>query len=350
MERLRRVTRNAHLWLPGYVRSLLETAPARPERVWLLIADHFEPYWGRADASRARTRVQRWRDEWPAIAGRHQDSLGRRPIYTFFYPQEEYDPHALDLLAEMAREGIADVEVHLHHDGQGEQDFRRRIEGFLEVLRRRHGLLRELEGRTTFAFIHGNWALDNSRPDGRLCGLDNEIRLLRDLGCYADYTMPAAPDPCQGGPVNRIFTVTDDPARPRSHDDGIPVAPGSPARGDLTLIPGPLALDFTGRGFWRPRTDTGELAHHHRVLPHRIPLWIRHAPRLGGDVFVKLFAHGAQERNADALLGGDLDRLFDDMEGECRRQGARLVFATAWQMWRGVEAVRQRQDPMAVLA
>jgi hypothetical protein len=278
------------------------------------------------------------------------DSLGRRPVYTFFYPQEEYDPYALDLLAEMAREGIADVEVHLHHDGEGERDFVDRVRGFTKILRQRHGLLRDHEGRTVFAFIHGNWALDNARPDGRFCGLDNEITLLRDLGCYADYTMPAAPDPSQGGPVNRIFQVTDDPSRPRSHDRGVPVVPGAAAGGDLTLIPGPLALDFTGRRPWKPRTETGELAHHHRMARHRARLWIDHAPRLGADVFVKLFAHGAQEQNADALLGGDLDRLCEDMAAECRERGLRLVFASAWQMWRAVEAARERRDPLSALA
>ena len=37
-----------------------------------------------------------------------------------------------------------------------------------------------------FGFIHGNWCLDNSRADGRWCGLNNELILLRELGCYAD--------------------------------------------------------------------------------------------------------------------------------------------------------------------
>ena len=64
-------------------------------------------------------------------------------------------------------------------------------------------------GRVVFGFIHGNWALDNSRPDGKYCGLNNEITLLRDLGCYADFTMPSgasptrAPDMKDGPPKDR---------------------------------------------------------------------------------------------------------------------------------------------------
>ena len=52
-------------------------------------------------------------------------------------------------------------------------------------------------GELRFAFIHGNWSLDNSRPDGRWCGLNNELILLRELGCYADFTLPSAPSDTQ---------------------------------------------------------------------------------------------------------------------------------------------------------
>ena len=76
----------------------------------------------------------------------------------------------------------------------GEQSFTGRMSRFIETLAGRHGLLRRHRGKLAFGFIHGNWALDNARPDGRWCGLNNEITLLRDLGCYADFTLPAAPE------------------------------------------------------------------------------------------------------------------------------------------------------------
>ena len=44
-----------------------------------------------------------------------------------------------------------------------------------------------------YAFIHGNWSLCNSRPDGRYCGVNNELDVLRETGCYADFTLPSAP-------------------------------------------------------------------------------------------------------------------------------------------------------------
>jgi hypothetical protein len=87
----------------------------------------------------------------------------------------------MEPLERMASHGIADVEIHLHHNGEGQQNFVDRISGFTETLSSRHGLLRKHNGSITFGFIHGLWALDNSLPGGRFCGLNNEITLLRDL-------------------------------------------------------------------------------------------------------------------------------------------------------------------------
>lgn len=343
---LRRATRNAHLWLPGYLQSRWRRYRETPPRtVWVTIADHFEPLWKKPSATVAGGRVALWRREWPAIAGRHRDTTGRPPQYGFFYPEEEYRPELLEPLAEMSRMGIADVEVHLHHDDDTGPAFVEKVTRFTETLHARHGLLRRHEGRLAFGFIHGNWALDNGRPDGRWCGVNDEISLLRDLGCYADFTMPAAPDPSQGGLVNTIFRVTDDPRRPRSYETGIPVVAGTPAVGDLTLIPGPLGVLWRPEGRWKPRLDTGELAAYARPTLERIRLWLSVAPRIAGHSFVKLFAHGAQENNAASLLGGDLDRLFTGLRQVCSEAGTELRYLTAWEMWQVVEALREGRQP-----
>ncbi len=348
LTRLGYLTRNPHLWLPSYLLTRWRRrGEARPRHAWVAIADHFEPGWKGADPGTARERVARWSNAWPTIADQHRDATGRRPLYTFFFPQEEYRAELLDPLAAMTTEEIGDVEVHIHHDGGGVQEFVDRMSGFVDVLRRRHGLLREVAGRPVFGFIHGNWALDNARPDGRWCGLNNELTLLRDLGCYADFTLPAAPDPSQAGPVNQIFTAIDDPARPRSHDRGTPVLPGAPTRGDLTLIPGPLALRW-GKGRLLPRLETGELAANNLPSPERARLWLARAPRIGEHVFVKLFAHGAQERNAAALLAGGLVALFESLRAECLRIGAALHYVSTWEMWQVVENLRKREDPFLV--
>lgn len=333
-----KLPRHAEIWFPGYARSRMANwGSPPPGRVWLAIADHWEPYWNRPSDETARERVALWAVVWPQIAARHADAAGRPPKYTFFYPQEEYRPEFLDALAGIAARGLGDVEVHIHHDGEGEQNFVDRMSGFIETLHQRHGLLRRDGGRIVFGFIHGNWALDNSRPDGRWCGLNNEITLLRELGCYADFTMPSGSSPTQSRLVNRIYWATDDPARPRSYDRGLEVRSGAPGKGDLLMLPGPFGLRWRGRAL--PRMETGEVASYDLPTAYRARRWIDLAPRIGRDIFIKLFAHGTQERHSQALLrDGGLDRLFEFVSAECRRGGHELRYCSTWEMRLAVDA------------
>jgi hypothetical protein len=265
------------------------------------------------------------------------DAAGSHPQYTFFFPQEEYRPWFIAPLASMAREGIADVEIHIHHNGEGQQNFVDRICGFQEVLFRQHGLLRkDTAGRISFGFIHGNWALDNSLPDGRWCGLNNEITLLRDLGCYADFTMPSGASPTQSRVLNSIYWTVDDPDRPRSYDTGYPVAPGRNAAGDLLMIPGPFGIRWTERLI--PRLETGELASYDPPTPYRIRRWLDLAPSIGRNIFIKLFTHGAQERNSTMLLvNGGLDMLFRLLASECAKRRYELRYTSAWGLRQAID-------------
>jgi hypothetical protein len=353
----RAAVRTMHLWLPGCIAARLrEIASGRTQatsRVWVTVADHFEPWWHRPDDRTALDRVQRWASTWPRIARRHADDAGRPPCHTFFYPEEQYHPAALDALSRLTDMKIADVEVHLHHHRDHEQAFVDRMRTFVERLHTRHGLLRRDDGGIRFGFIHGNWALDNSLPGGEGCGLDNEISLLRRLGCYADFTLPSAPSSAQTRIVNTIYWATDDPERPKSHDTGIPVTPGGRAAGDLLIVPGPLTLNLRE---WRrplvPRLETGELAGHSHPTRHRVALWRRVAPRIGQDVFIKLFAHGAPEKNAVPLLADDgvLDRTLRYLAEDCRHSGTQLLFVSAWHMWTAIDAVRRGVNPVLAVA
>lgn len=345
-----KLIRNSQLWGPNYIRQRLRriVKPAMPplERIWVTIADHYEPRWQGVDLRTAQSRVALWRSAWPAIASRCKpDSLGSRPRYTFFFPEEEYHPTLLEPLAEMVREGIADVEVHLHHDGEGRQNFIDRITSFCKILHSKHGLLREREGKLTFGFIHGNSALDNSLPDGRWCGLNDEIVLLRQLGCYADFTMPTGDCPTQARLVNTIYYCTDDPARPKSYDDGIPVVPGGGVEGDLLIIPGPFGIRWRERLL--PRLEIGELRYNNLTTPYRVKRWVDLAPKIGADTFIKLYTHGTQERNSAVLLRGQLESTFNLLVEEANRRRSSIYFVSAWQMYLAIEAIRQRRDSVA---
>ncbi|HEY7057260.1 MAG TPA: hypothetical protein VH458_12080 [Vicinamibacterales bacterium] len=336
-------------WLPGYgAARLRDSRRSTIRRIWVTIADHFEPWWGSPADRTALERVDRWIERWPRVAERHVDSAGHPPCYTFFYPAEQYHPAALDALSRLADMAIADVEVHLHHDRDSEGAFLDRVGRFIECLHTRHALLRRDHQGIRFGFIHGNWALDNSLPFGRACGLDNEITLLRRLGCYADFTLPAAPSPAQTRIVNTIYWVSDDPARPKSHDTGIPLTPNSASGGDLLMIPGPLTLNLRE---WRrplvPRLEVGELAGHCHVTRHRVRLWKRVGPRIGADLFIKLFAHGAPEKNAEPLLAPDgvLDRTLRYLAEDCAHSGAKVFFVSAWHLWVAIDAIRRGAHP-----
>jgi len=338
---------NSQIWGPSYIsqwlRKIVQRGTPPLKRIWVTIADHYEPRWRHADLRTARSRVALWRATWPEIAKRCKpDSLGNAPRYTFFFPEEEYHPTLIEPLAEMVRDRIADVEVHLHHDGEGRQNFIDRISSFCRILQNKHGLLRKRDGKPTFGFIHGNWALDNSRPDGRWCGLNDEIRLLRDLGCYADFTMPSGDSPTQARLVNTIYYCNGAPDRPKSYDDGVPVTPGGRVEGDLLMIPGPIGMRWRDRLL--PRLETGELRCGNVATPYRVRRWVELAPRIGTDTFIKLFTHGAQERNSSALLHGVLESAFNMLVEEADRRGCAIRFVSAWQMYLAIEAIGQRRD------
>ncbi len=298
--------RYAELWGASYLQSRARRllAPGEPKRAWLLIADHYEPLWNNPTELEALRRVNLWAEHWPRIAADcPRDSSGNQPVYTMFYPQEEYRPELLQPLAEMARNGIADVEVHIHHDGEGRENFVSRVSEFCKALYGNHGLLRREEGKLRFAFIHGNWALDNSRPDGRFCGLNDEITLLRELGCYADFTMPSGNHPTQSRLVNTIYWCTDDPNMPRSFDSGELARPGGGRNGDLLMVPGPLGLRWAERLV--PRLETGEIAGNDPPTPYRVRRWFDLAPRLGRRLFHQalLSRHSAAKLRRPARRG-----------------------------------------------
>jgi hypothetical protein len=317
-------------------------------RAWLTIADHFEPLRGGVKLVAGCRRVCAWQDRWPEIARNSpRDNANKPPQYTFFYPEEEYRPELVEPLANMTRAGIADVEVHIHHDREPRDVFIHRIGTFCQVLRQNHGLLRELDGRVAFGFIHGNWALDNSSPHGKWCGLNDEITILRDLGCYADFTMPAGNSYSQARTVNRIYWCTDDPRKPKSYDRGVSVAVGGGRRGDLLIISGPLGLRYRDR--WLPRMETGEISAYDIATHYRVTRWFDLAPRIGQDLFIKLYSHGALEANAASLLEGGLARLFQLVHEEAMRRGVELFYATAWQMYEVVLALSAGRDPVAAL-
>ncbi len=312
--------RNMHRWLPTYLRERSKRRlPNSDEEVHLIlcIADHYEPKADRADAARALARVKTWASRYPEQIGKFKDSDGRPPRYSFFFPEEEYEPEYLDLLAELCRAGFAEVELHLHHHNDTAEGFREKLVRFRDLLVNRHGLLaRHREtGRIMYGFIHGNWALCNSRPDGELCGVNNELAILLETGCYADFTFPSAPNITQPAVINRIYAACDRPGEPASHETAYPLDAGPP--NSIVCIQGPLVLDWSLRKLGiLPSLENSCVQSTQPATLARLWNWLRarvQVPARPDWFFVKLHAHGAPEVDHEALLGEPMARFHADL-------------------------------------
>jgi hypothetical protein len=314
-----------HRWLLPYVLSKnkrRDPEPGRPVHVLLCIADHFEPKHGGAAPEVARERVRRWVEGYPRLFGDFRDSDGRPPRHTFFYPAEEYEPEYLDGLAQLCRAGYGEVEVHLHHEDDTAENLRQTLLEFKRLLHERHGLLTRDRGtgEIVYGFIHGNWALDNARSDGRWCGVNNELDVLRETGCYADFTLPSAPSETQTRTINSIYWAVDDPHRPKSHDRGIAVGTAPRPEHALLMIQGPLVLDWKRRKWGLlPRIENACLQGNQPPTMERLALWLRarvQVPHRPDWYFVKLHTHGASEENMQVLLG---EAMVSFHRGLCER-------------------------------
>jgi hypothetical protein len=288
--------------------------PEPPIFVFLCVADHYEPMNGGAPPATQTERVTRWINEYPQSISRLADSRGRPPQHTFFYPVESYlaEDHSVqhvERLANLCKAGFGDIEVHLHHDNDTSENLAKTLTTATRLLHERHGLLaKDAHNRLTYGFIHGNWALDNARPDGRWCGVNDELSVLRETGCYADFTMPSAPSTTQTKIVNSIYYARDNPQRPKSHDAGIPAQVGRlPPDEGLLMIQGPLQLDWNRRRLGLlPGIENADLHGQRPPDEHRLQLWLNAGVGVIGRpnwIFIKLHTHGAIERNAAMLLG-----------------------------------------------
>lgn len=312
--------KNVGIWLPAYLRRDRPRVPQGPVHVMFCFVDHFEPKWGRPSPEVETRRVQEWCERYVQLASRHRDADGVPPQHTFFYPEEEYEKRHLDALEALCRKGYGEIEVHLHHDNDTADGLREKIGRFCSLLHTTHGALPvdRRTGQVKFGFIHGNWALDNSRCDGRWCGVNNELQVLSALGCYADFTLPSAPSDTQTAKVNSVYYATDDPCAPRSHNDGVDVEVGRPASGDLMIVQGPLALNWRRRKWGIvPRIENSDVRASNPPTTDRIDLWVRQHVHVVGRpewIFIKVHTHGAQEGDMETLLGQPAHALFSHLE------------------------------------
>jgi len=347
--------RNAHLWLPAWFKKdwagMRKHNPrhgAGPTHILFCIADHFEPAHARPGVEAEQQRVTEWREAYPRLFSRFRDADGRPPQHTFFFPVEEYRPQHLEQLAGLTAAGYGEVEVHIHHRDDTSEQLRRALLQFVEHLKA-HGLLGRdaANGQARFGFVHGNWALDNSLPNGEWCGVNDELRVLAACGCYADFTLPAAQSPAQTRRINSIYYAADDPERPKSHDRGIEVEVGKKPSGDLMLIQGPLSLCWPGQRLFglAPAVDNADLGTGMPPSPERADAWVRTRVCVAGRpewVFVKLHTHGCNDRLRPLLLGKQMVQLHEYLTTHYNDgEKYQLHYVTAREMYNIVKAAEQ---------
>src|SRR5260370_39339221 len=153
------------------------------------------------------------------------------------------------MLADHCHAGWGEVEVHLHHGiphPDTAETTRQLLTEFRDRLAFRHRCLAVEEGEAHpgYAFVHGNFALANSAA-GRFCGVDSEMQILAETGCYADLTMPSAFwHPAQIEKINSVYecALPLDEAVPHRRGHGL--VAGRVARIFPLIVQGPLVTDL----------------------------------------------------------------------------------------------------------
>ena len=342
-------------WLVRYPfvrgKSFLERTAFEKKHIIFTIANHFEPSWsanGLLDLDTQRRRL----DEYYKVArttGRAiLDSDGTKFRHTNFYPAEQYDVQILEKMAEMQAEGLGEVEIHLHHGVEKPdtaENLRKSLIEFRDILAEEHKCLSRFDGdeQPKYAFVHGNLALANS-CGGRFCGVDEEMQILQETGCYADMTLPSAPDESQVPVLNKIYEC------------GLPLTEKVPHRtgervevfGNKPQLPliftGPLIFNWTRRikGLPIPQIDNGALSHNQPGNLARLNRWLSANITVKNRtdwIFVKLFCHGFFDYDQASSIGEDARRFFGEIIENGEKSGKYKVhFASAREAFNIVSA------------
>jgi len=227
-------------WFPGHVMNSLRPT-SRPTHILFCLVDHYEPGTEHAEVTLERERVSKLLALYPSLADAHADASGRQPRRTWFFPPHYHRYGNLRELVSLCQRGYGEIELHLHH-GKTKPDTPENLRATLELCLRdysRFGIFGSENGRKRYGFIHGNWALNNSLPEGRFCGVNNELSILRETGCYADFTFPSCnrSNPRQ---INSIYYADTNLHRPKSYSSGVLARAGIGSQAGLLMVQGPV--------------------------------------------------------------------------------------------------------------
>jgi hypothetical protein len=333
-------------WTPSWAWQRLVRRPTSgPSHLLIAVADHFEPSIlpscaGQfAPALEQQRRLERWCKEYPPAMERLRDADGYPLRHTYFFPAEQYDQQLIGRLAEHCRSGWGELEIHLHH-GVASPDTAENTESalifFRDSLEKAGCLPRWLgQGPVRYAFVHGNWALANS-AEGRCCGVDNEMEILARTGCYADLTLPSAPNPAQTAKINALYECSLPLVDRAPHRKGNDLTVGRPPRIFPLIMQGPLSMMLRRSGRWpKPGIENGELTSANPPTMNRLRRWRRAAIAVRGRpewLFIKLHCHGMDPRDEQAMYGAPMLAFLKELLDRSSSEGYKVHFVTAREM------------------
>lgn len=333
--------------LPGATWRALSAAPRGEVHLVIAIADHFEPaidpQGGQKRMPRAEQerRLEWWNRDYPKAIERWRDHDGRPFVHTYFYPAEQYDEGLLGMLADHCHAGWGEVEIHLHH-GVTEPDTadntRRVLTEFRDQLAFRHRCLALEEGsnQPRYAFVHGDFALANS-AGGRFCGVDSEMKVLAETGCYADFTLPAGiHHPAQISKINSLYECGLPLEYAAPHRKGNNLAVGRAPRTFPLMVQGPLLADWKA-GLRSPGQllEASAITRWNPMTLRRLALWKKANITVQGRpdwLFIKLHCHSMDPRQKEVVIGDSFRNFLSELTSSARERKETLHFATAREM------------------
>ena len=300
-------------WLPSYITWKLTDKTSgininKPIEIMFMIVDHFEPT--------KQSNVYPWIEKYPPIAQNYVDKDGEHPKYCWFFPIEQQNDEFVKEISKLCKLGIGEIQMHLHHKNDNSSTLVNKIKDGINRYSK-FGAFITINDDIHFGFIHGNWSLDNAIKNGdrNYCGVDNELTILKSLGCFADFTFPATGTPAQPNKINSIYYAIDNPKLSKSYNNGIDVKNGYIYNNGLMIIQGPLTIDWHAifsRGY--PAIENGNLQLSQPPDNHRIDLWVNagiHIKYKPNWIFIKIYTHGASPNNWHMLLeNGELEKIF----------------------------------------
>jgi hypothetical protein len=320
------------------------------KHVIFTIANHFEPGYNEFPNDRGglgvvldwdtqMRRLDKWCDQAVAIGEAVRDHDGTPFRHTNFYPIEQYNSRLLNRMAELQEAGFGEVEIHLHHGVESPDNaanLKRTLVTYRDILANEHGCLsREHDDDIPrYAFVHGNWTLGNSAANGWCCGVDNELEILAETGCFIDMTLPSMPSRTQVSRINAIFECGHPLSERKAHRSGPSIGEGSKPQLPIILC-GPLVFDWqTGKGgLPLPKVDNGALTANYPMNLARFDRWRNARISVMGHpdwVFVKVYCHGFFDHDQPALVGDVMRRFLEEVLEYADKTGEfRLHFASA---------------------